>query len=356
MASKFGYALGASITMIGVIASGHSIGALITKIIAAPTVDSFDRKHVLMFGLGFLAFVYAGYALSYSAAVLTIFRILQGAGMAFAQLVTLTMASAALPKKKMGIGIGYFTLSQAITQAIAPTVGIFLFEKAGYHNTFWCMFALTVGNILLASTLKRETCSKRPFRLSLSAVIAPECLVFAILILLLNCTYANINGYLVLYAESLGVEGISIYFTVYALTMLFTRPMIGRMADKYGIVKITVPCLVCFAFSFILISLAHSLPGFIIAALIAAFGYGGMVPALQASCMKCVSSNKYGAASSTNYVAVDIGYFLGPVIASWVIRLTGSYTIMWRVMLVPVILAGMVVYICRKHITEIDNL
>ena len=359
LASKFGYTLGAAMALIGIIASGHSVGSLVTKIIAAPAVDSFDRKKVLLFGLGFLTFVYAGYGLTRSAMMLTVFRILQGVGMAFVTLVTMTMATDALPEAHMGAGIGYFTLSITLMQSVAPSLGLFLFDRIGYNNTFWCMSALTVCNFLFACTLhnkEEEEREKPPFRLSLHSIIAPECLVVSAIVFLLSCTFACINGYMVLYADSMNVENVSLYFTVYALILLLVRPVVGRLSDQYGTYRVIFPCMLCYGLAFLVLSTARSLPMFLVAAGISSFGYGGMFPALQAACMKCVPKERRGSASSTLYVAVDLAQFFGPIMGSQIISATNSYPTMWRCMELFILAATGVALWQRKRIKEIDHL
>lgn len=356
LASKFGYSLGATIALIGIIASGHSVGSLFTKIIAAPAIDSFDRKKVLLFGLGFLIFVYAGYGLTRSALMLTVFRVLQGVGMAFVSLVTITMATDALPEAHMGAGIGYFTLSITLMQSVAPSLGLFLFDRIGYNNTFWCMCGLTVCNLLFACTLKTEEKRERqPFHLSLRAIIAPECLVVAGIVFLLSCTFACINGYMVLYAESVNVANVSLYFTVYALILLLVRPTVGRLSDQYGTYRVIFPCMLFYGIAFLVLSMARSLPMFLLAAGISSFGYGGMFPALQAACMKCVPKERRGSASSTLYVAVDLAQFFGPIMGSRIIEAAG-YVNLWRCMEIPILMAAGVAIWKRKRIKEIDHL
>ena len=56
--------------------------------------------------------------------------------------------------------------------------------------------------------------------------------------------------------------------------------MIGKMTDKYGFVKIGVPAILATATSLVLIGISSNLPMLLFAALVNAFGYGALQPAL----------------------------------------------------------------------------
>lgn len=160
---------------------------------------------------------------------------------------------------------------------------------------------------------------------------------------------------MVLYADSMKVENVSLYFTVYALILLLVRPMVGRLSDKYGTYRVIFPCMMCYGIAFLVLSTARSLPVFLLAAGISSFGYGGMFPALQAACMKCVPKERRGSASSTLYVAVDLAQFFGPILGSRIIE-ASSYPVMWRCMEIPILMATAVALWKRKRLKEIDHI
>jgi MFS family permease len=62
----------------------------------------------------------------------------------------------------------------------------------------------------------------------------------------------------------------------------------------------------------ILIAVSKSLPGFLLASVFVAFGYGACQPITQAICISCAPPERRGAASSTSYYGTDIGYLLCP--------------------------------------------
>jgi MFS family permease len=353
LVAKYADHLGATATTVGIVMSMFTYTALLLKLISAPAIDSFNRKYILTGAMLVMAVAYFGYSASSNIPILMGSRLLQGAGQAFTATCCLALAADALPRDKMGAGIGFFSLAQAACQAIGPTIGLTLVDFVGYNTTFLIGAVMMVLAALAALRVKTESRPVKKFVISLNSVLAKEAAIPAILMLLLSMAYCNINSFLIIYADKRGVNAIGLFFTVYAVTLLFTRPTVGKLSDKYGLQKVLIPAMCFFAIAFIIISFASSLPMFLVAAFISAFGYGACQPAIQTLCMKCVPNERRGAGSCTNYIGTDLGNLAGPVIAGIIIENLG-YSAMWRIMLVPVFIALIMVVIFRNYINHAD--
>ena len=77
-----------------------------------------------------------------------------------------------------------------------------------------------------------------------------------------------------IFALSLGIEDIGLYYTVYSFALLFTRIVGGKLADKYGSSYVIIPGLVIMTISFVFLAYAHSLGGFIISGVLYGLGLG----------------------------------------------------------------------------------
>lgn len=284
-----------------------------------------------------------------------VFRLIQGVARAFSATCYLALVSEMIPKDKFSMGIGIFTIAQAIAQAVGPSLGLLLAGIVGYRG----MFAVSAGLILLAMLLTGVIPSppknKTLFRISLNHIIAKEAFVPTLLLFLMMTAYCVVNSFLIIYAGEQGVEsGIGLFFVVYAGAMLVSRPLIGKITDRLGTAAVYLPGMLLFAISFFLISGANRLPGFLVAAIIAAFGYGALTPALQALCMKSVPVERRGAASSTSYIGLDLGNLAGPIIAGMVAGKFG-YMAMWRIMTIPIFTSVIVLIFSHKKIKKIES-
>lgn len=351
--SKYADYLGAAAHVVGMIISTFAITAIIFKIISGPAIDAFNRRNIQFCALFILAAAYLGYGLSGSVSSLFVCRMIQGVGQAFTATCGLALAADTLPEDKFASGIGIFSMAQAAAQAIGPSLGLWLIGAIGFHKTFFTGSIMMALAAILVMRVKLPEREKKPFKIRLSNVIAREALLPAGILFLLAGSYCTINSFLIIYADARGIANIGLYFTVYALTMLASRPLVGKLVDKWGLVKVIVPAMFCFACSFFMISFAVNIYWIVAAAFIGAFGWGACQPAMQTLSMKSVPAKRRGAGSSTNYMGNDFGQLVAPTIAGLIVENIG-YSAMWRFMVIPVAAAALVVIARRKKIAQIE--
>lgn len=357
LVAKYANFLGAQPSVVGFITSSFAYTALLFKVFAAPAIDRLNKKYVLAGALLVMAASFFGYSMSHSVQPLLGFRLLQGAGQAFTATCCLALASECLPRDKMASGIAYFSLAQAICQSLGPTMGLSLAKSIGYNATFAIGAVIMVCAAVAAFMIKTPAIpkqkEKKPF--SVKSIIAVEAILPAVLAFFLSMANYNINSFLAIYGAERGCEtNIGYFFTVYALTMLASRPLVGKLADKYGMTKMIIAAMGCFAAAFLLISISTNIWMFLLSAFVSAFGYGACHPLVQALCMKCTPPEKRGAGSITNYIGQDLGNLVGPTFAGFVVERT-SYAVMWRVMTIPILFAIALVFISRTRIARAEN-
>ena len=358
---KYADYLGANATLVGVISGMFAVTALSVRPVVGSAIIHIKKNHLMAAAIGFVMFAFICYGLANSTTMIIIGRLAHGIGMGFMAPLGLTLASDALPEKKMASGIGIFTLGQAISTAIGPTLGLFLTDLFGYNITFFIgaiMMSLSFIIALRLTTEEPDAAGK--FKISFNNVIDKEVIIPAIIMLFLSGAYSSINGFLVIYAEISNVSNIGLFFTVYAISVLLSRPFSGRIADKYGLDKILIPGMLIFALAFIIISISHSLPMFLLAGVISAFGYGICQPVMQTLSLRLVSNERRGVAGNTTYIGVDTGNLIVPILAGTIVtsvqNTTGSgvfgYEVMYRVMVIPVLIALAIFLIRRKVLLQ----
>jgi MFS family permease len=355
--------LGATATIVGLVTSLFALTALLFKTVSAPAIDAFNRKNILVGSILIMFVSFVGYFISKSIPMLIISRLLMGIGLAFVPTVCMTMASDSLPHEKMLTGIGYFSVGTAVCWAAGPALGLLLKGALGYNYTFGILAIFMLLTIAFAMTLKTSYKPVNKFKITFNSIVAKEALVPALVLFFLSMSFSVILSFLVLYGNlvlfnkaQVANSVMGTFFTIYAVTMIFTRPLIGKLADKFGTVKVIIPSMLCFATAVLIISFSRSLPMFLLAGFIGAFGYGGSQPAMQAVCMKSVPKERRGAASCTSYIGMDIANLVGPVIAGAIVVHLGSnvagYTSMWQIMVFPIVIAMLVSIVFRKQITN----
>lgn len=362
--SLYANSLGAPADQIGQLMSMFAVTALIFRFISGPAMNAYNRRKLVGMAMSFMATAYLGFSFAPKIApligveaitILKCFRLIQGVGNAFGSACCLTIVSDTLPKDKFTTGMGYYSVAQVVAQAIGPTIGVFLRDCFGYNSTYIIIFCVMCVAIFTSTRVKLAPRKTIPFNLKLSNIIAKEAVIPAAITFLVAMGFTSINAFMLVYAEERGIQGGSLFFTVYAVTLLATRPMIGRLTDQYGFVKVAIPSVFMTACSLAMIGISTNTFMLLLAAFVNAFGYGAVQPMLQSLCMKSVPTERRGSASGTNYIGMDSATIIGPSVCGIVADTFGYTPTMWLVMTIP-ILAGMVaIFLLRRPIERIEN-
>lgn len=362
--SLYAKSMGTPADQIGQLMSMFAVTALIFRFISGPAMNSFDKKKLVALAMSCMTTAYLGFSFAPAIAgavgletitVLKFFRAVQGVGNAFGNSCCLTIVADVLPKDKFTTGVGYYGCAQVVAQSIGPTVGILLRDIFGYNQVYILFAALMIMAMVATTLIKTAPHKGVPFKLRFDNMIAREAFVPAMVTFLVAMGYTAINAFLLVYAEERGIVGGSLFFTVYALTMLVTRPVVGKLTDKYGFAKVCIPSTLAMAGALVLIGYATNTVALLLAAFVNAFGYGAVQPMLQSLCIKAVSADRRGSASSTNYIFMDAATIVGPSVCGWVADIMGYTPAMWLVMTIPVLAAVVFVLVFWRSIARIET-
>ncbi|MEJ7172216.1 MFS transporter [Staphylococcus capitis] len=310
----------ASDSLAGLVVGLFIVGSLIGRFITGKYVNSFGPKKILIFGLICLIITQLLYFIPGSVWFLMIVRLLNGIATAIATTATGTIAAYVTPPTRKSEGISLFSLSLVLGTAIGPFFGMLLMNSFSIQILFMICVILGVLSGLLSLFIKidfktvaskNDTSNRKAF--SLGNFIAKEAIPVAIVMMLIGVTYAAILTYLQAFAvERNLVTAASYFFIFYAVASLVTRPIAGRLMDDKN-----ENVVVYLAFIFLIISFAMLMFSFdgwvlLIAGIALGIGYGNLSSSMQAIAIKVSPSTKYGLATSTYFIGLDIGIGFGP--------------------------------------------
>ncbi|WP_213606195.1 MFS transporter [Staphylococcus capitis] len=310
----------ASDSLAGLVVGLFIVGSLIGRFITGKYVNSFGPKKILIFGLICLIITQLLYFILGSVWFLMIVRLLNGIATAIATTATGTIAAYVTPPTRKSEGISLFSLSLVLGTAIGPFFGMLLMNSFSIQILFMICVILGVLSGLLSLFIKidfktvaskNDTSNRKAF--SLGNFIAKEAIPVAIVMMLIGVTYAAILTYLQAFAvERNLVTAASYFFIFYAVASLVTRPIAGRLMDDKNENVVVYP-----AFIFLIISFAMLMFSFdgwvlLIAGIALGIGYGNLSSSMQAIAIKVSPSTKYGLATSTYFIGLDIGIGFGP--------------------------------------------
>lgn len=339
--------LGASASIIGLVTSSFAISALLIRPFSGPAFDSFSRKWLLILAQAVISVCMFAYGMADSVTMLFVIRLFHGAAVGCASPLALSLVSEFLPYERFASGVSVYTLAQTFAQVIGPATGLYLVDIMGFGPSYFLSSALLLVAMVGIFTIKEPQRVRLPYKIELKRIFAPPAIKPAITLMLLSMAFSCVGAYVVLYGYEMGIENMGIYFTVYACCLVVTRPFFGRLADRFGSSRVLVVAVAFFATSFVLMSQARDLAGFLAAAVVGSAGFGCAAPLLQSIGMSSVSDEHRGAATNTTFTGLDLGSLAGPLIGGTTIEVLApvmgstslAYADMWLVMLVPVVLA-----------------
>ena len=321
--AKYALHLGATLSVASTIASLMSLMGLFCCPFAGLVSDRVNRKWLMVISAGINGLSVLSHAFISSVPALVVIRLLTGVSFSFMSVATVAYTTAYIPRERLGEGMGYIALATIVAQAFGPGVGLDLLERFGYPITFVVagIFALAGVLVVLIIPYHAEQQARPAGRrgIHLEDLFAPQLLLFTLLVMLLSAANGLASTFLTLIADERHIENIAVFFTAYAACMVFIRPFAGKLLDRKGIYIILLPSFLISAAGLVLVGVASTLWLIILAGVLKAFGQGAGIPSIQAHCVKVLSRERAGVATSTCQIGQHVGNALAPILGSYVV-------------------------------------
>jgi len=222
-----------------------------------------------------------------------------------------------LPESRRAEGIGYWGLSTIAAIAVAPTIGFWIFQY-GWRVLCLEAAALNVVMAAIAWSLPPQhvvpRIADRPRRL-----IEWRILILSFTLFLYSFGYGGITSFTALYADANGVSPKGIYLTTLAVVILLTRPMSGRLGDKFGYRRIFIPCLLVITIGLGCLVAGGSRFWMMLSAVIFGVGFGTAYPVFAGYVMRHVGPERRGAAFGAILACFDTGIGTGSTSMGWIV-------------------------------------
>lgn len=339
---------GGGAVAIGIATALFSLASIAARPFVGHVADARGRRPLLVAGTLGLVLLSAGYAVAGALTLALVMRAAHGACHAAASNASNTWVTDLLPRRRMGEGLGMFGLSMALSTAVAPALGLWVMQAAGFGP----LFSLAAGAALLALLLglsipsgdfvpKRQPLQWRNLmeRMAVPAAVSQFFFMMA---------FGVVEVYIALFAEAHKLPGAGLYFIAVALATVAARVLLGRTLDRRGE---ALPVLLgngAMVLSMLLPVLGHSMVCYLLSALLAGFAFGAVQPSLQTMAMRAVEPARRGAANSTFLISFDLGIALGAFAAGLLVQRWG-YGCMFVLMSAAAVLSALYYAVVGRH-------
>jgi len=314
----------------GFTASIFIIGALVTRMFAGKWIARIGYKKMLCGGvIGCLVMTLFYFHVN-SVMLLIAVRFFHGASFGFTSTATATIISDIVPGERSGEGIGYYSLSQTLATAIGPFIGMFLSRHGSYNMIFAACTIVAGLSLVMAPFLSLRKIELTEEQMKGMREFKPgnyveyRVIPIAVICLLVYLCYSSIVSFIAVYAKEINMaEQAGFFFIVYAVIVLISRPVVGRLFDLKGENSIMYPAIIIFAAGMLLFSRSYHGYVLLLSAALIGLGFGAIQSCTQTIAVKVTPRHRMGLANSTYFMFSDIGMGIGPLLVGFIIPFTG---------------------------------
>ena len=305
---------GASSTVIGAVMAVFTITATATRIPIGLSIDRIGRKPFLLYGITLFTVGKLGYLWAPSILLMLPFRVLHGLGWSGCTTAVSIISADIVPQARRGVLLGYAGMASSLASALGPVLGFALYHRFQFPGVFLGASAVLVLSFLFALPLsepQRPKTVPQKFDRWLDNIMVKESIDPAIGVAFLSFGHGGILTFLPIHALQIGLANPGIWFGVYAVCILLSRPIAGPISDKVSRQAVILPGLILNIAGILLLALSTSSNGLIAAAIIGGFGTGAAQPALMTLAVDQSSAERRGQSLAQFQFFYDLGIGVG---------------------------------------------
>lgn len=336
------------------------IGTVVCRPIAGRIIDHVNKKHLLIGSAIVFLLIMIGFYLQHSTNSVYALRLFHGIIFALSTTASAAAAVLVIPAQRRGEGIGYYALSTNLAMVVGPLIGLVLIEHFGASSVFLFLIAIALATLITVfkSPLPKDAILPQAEEthgnpLALSNFIEYKALMASLLGGLVFFSYGAVLTFIPLYTRSLGLQSeTSLFFSIFALVIIVTRPIIGLVFDRKGPNWTVYPGFLSFLVGMLLFSRVSSVIDLFTTAVLLGLGFGALAPAFQTLAVMKSPSSRAGVATATYFWSLDISVGLAAAILGVVAKHMG-YSFMYGVVASAVIAIACIIYFVWSHVTKI---
>jgi len=311
--------LGGSTAVAGLFLGMLTYASALSAPVTGALADRIGKRRMLLITSLAIACFSVAYALSrtyWLPLVLVFFHGLFWSGLLSASSAYMTEN---IPEDRRAEGIGYWGMSTMLATAVAPAVGLGMYQL----GWAWLCGGIAVLNLVMAAIAWRlpsdTAVAARMSRDRLLGGSLVEWRVVGVALALFLCSfgYGGLMSFVVVMAKQHAISPPDLFFRAFPMTVFVTRIFSGRLADRVGHRRFLLPCLALVTVGLTATALAQTRLQLVLAAIVFGLGFGNQYPAFVGYVLKFVNPARRGAAFGGILAAFDTGIGTGSIVTGW---------------------------------------
>ena len=322
------------------------IGTILCRIFAGRLIDGFNKRIVLLISTALFFIIMGLFNFTTSLEAVFVLRGLHGVVFALGTTVMATLAVLVLPPSRKGEGVNMFAIFSNIAMVLGPAFGLYALSSYGSMALYIFLTVMTGLAMVLSNIipLSKELALPKQSKYKgwhISQFIENKSLPWALMGLFIGFTYSGVLVFIPIELNSMGA-GIwgSAFFAIFALMIIISRPIVGKVYARYGSKIIIYTGLGLFILGLFVLGLAITPLAILFTAPLLGLGYGAAQPAFQALAIQSAPIERAGVSTATYFLALDISVGAGSVILAVLASVWGyQYLYMFTALVMVIALA-----------------
>lgn len=347
--------LGGSALDAGLAMTYFQIGTILCRPFAGRLIDGLDKRIILLISSALFFVIMGLFNLTTSLQTIFVLRGLHGAIFALGTTVMAALAVVVLPASRKGEGINMFAVFSNIAMVLGPAVGLYALQAYGSSSLYMFLTIMTALAFVLSNVIRLPKELAKPKQKtskgwSISQFIEKRSLPWALMGLFIGFTYSGVLVFIPIELNSMGagVWG-SVFFALFALMIIISRPLVGKVYARYGSRFVIYPGVTIFIVGLAILGVVSTPVGIICTAPLLGLGYGAAQPAFQALAVQSAPIERAGVSTATYFLALDIAVGAGSVILALIANALGYQYLYQITSLIMIIALALYHFVIRKH-------
>lgn len=320
--------MGGSAFMAGLVLLAFAVPSFTIRPVLGGIADRWSAAGVLTIGLALVA---AGTSLFLVPVLWMLFAgsVVRGVGWAGINTGGYTVLASAAPANRRGEAAGYYTSVTTGASIVFPALGLWLIAgPAGFQTVFLISMLLALLGLPVAWGLARrkketteaappDTEPERPRFIERGVLLATG------LNLCSSLVTPSVMAFLPLYARTLGIENIGLFYVLAGATSFVIRPLLGKKSDAIGRGPAIAIGLVAQLMGLAFIVVAGGIEVILVGGFFVAVGMAMISSTTTALALDLANPRHRGRSMATFSVSFQIGGGVGALIAGALADLVG---------------------------------
>ncbi|MEA2465676.1 MAG: hypothetical protein QOJ98_3423 [Acidobacteriota bacterium] len=305
-------ALGASKGTAGLFLFVYTLSSAFAAPIMGTIADSVGRRRMLVAASVVFVFFSLAYGVVPWLPLVLVIAVLHGAVWSSILSSASAIMTDFIPASRRTEGLAYWGLAPTAAIAIAPMIGLFVHKLGGWIALCVEIAVLSACMAVWAARMPAGHSGSGSTELpKLRELWDWQVVKTTLSLAVVSFGYGGITSYVAILSIERGIHPESLFFTVFAITIVLVRVFTSRLGDRFGHKVLLYPAFVAMPIAFATLAAAYATWQMVAAAILFGIGLGASFPAFMTFVVANTDEHRRARTFGSIIWAFDTGIGLG---------------------------------------------